>query len=488
MLYGAVTFSTLIRHRIERVPNLTPSIRVLLSQLIRAALIVFAFVIALSGVGIDLSAFAVLGGAIGVGIGFGLQKVVSNLMLLPILASYGSFDASFAKRAARSTEFGARIAGIFAAFARPGPAIAALCVCAALLAGSVWQARGLHFGDDHPGANELLPGSRYNRDANLFTSLFVHRMDLLSLVVEVPKESCIDYEVIEYLDRLTWHMQNAPGVHSVMSATPVARYLTAMWNEGNPKWTGIPRNRYALMQAMSSVPSALEVFNDDCSVMIVQVFTHDHKEQTVRQVTDAARAFRDQNPSDRIRLRLASGGIAVQVATNEVLETAARPMLLWTLAAVLIMALLAWRDWRGALACGATLVLGTLLGCAFMAQLGIGVMTSTLPVLALGIGIGSTFSFYLWDRLRQDLVQGADLPEAWLQTLRQSGGAVICMALTLALGSAVWWFSAITLQAEIGRLLALLLLAHGLLALTLLPALAFLLGARSPHGDRKIEV
>ena len=79
-------------------------------------------------------------------------------------------------------------------------------------------------------------------------------------------------------------MQNVPGVHSVMSATPVARYLTAMWNEGNPKWTGIPRNRYALTQAMSSVPAALGVFNADCTVMLVQVFTDDHEEETVRRV------------------------------------------------------------------------------------------------------------------------------------------------------------------------------------------------------------
>jgi len=80
LLYGALTISSLIVHRIDRVPNLTPSIRVLLAQVTKAALIVTAFVVSLSSVGIDLSAFAVIGGAVGVGIGFGLQKVVSNLI------------------------------------------------------------------------------------------------------------------------------------------------------------------------------------------------------------------------------------------------------------------------------------------------------------------------------------------------------------------------------------------------------------------------
>jgi predicted RND superfamily exporter protein len=413
------------------------------------------------------------------------SKIVSNLVLLPVLASYGGFDAGFASRAARSHELGARVAGAFGALARRGPAMVVLGVCALLLAVSTWQFRGRHFGDEHPGSAELLPGSRYNRDANLFTTRFEHRMDLLSLIAETPKDSCIDYEVIEYLDRLTWHMQNVPGVHSVMSATPVARYLTAMWNEGNPKWTGIPRNRYALMQAMSSVPGALGVFNDACTVMLVQVFTNDHQDQTVRRVVAAARAFRDENPSDRIQPRLASGGIAVQAATSEVLEAAEWPMLLWPLTAAFVLATLAWGTWRAALACYAPLALGTLLGYAFMTQMGIGVTTSTLPVLAVGIGIGSTFVFYLWDRLRQGLAQGADLADAWQQTLRQAGGAVVCMALTLALGAAVWRFSALTLQAEMGRLLTFLLLVHGLLALTLPPALAALLGAGSPHRDRR---
>jgi len=426
--------------------------------------------------------------ALGITAAFGVaSKIVSNLVLLPVLASYTKLDTSFASRATRSHEFGARLAGTFGTFARRGPSLATLGVCALLLALSAWQIPARHYGDEHPDSTELRPGSRYNRDANLFTSRFVHRMDLLSLIAETPKESCIDYEVIDYLDRLTWHMQNVPGVHSVMSATPVARYLTAMWNEGNPKWTGIPRNRYALMQAMSSVPAALGVFNADCTVMMVQVFTHDHEEQTIRRVTSAAEAFRDANPSDPVNLRLASGGIAVQAATNDVLEAAERPMLLWALAAAFVLATLAWRDWRASLACCAPLVLGTLLGYAFMTQLGIGVMTSTLAALALGIGIGSTFAFYLWDRLRHALARGADLPEAWRQTLQQAGGAVVCMALTLALGAAVWWFSAIALHAEMGRLLALLLLVQGLLALTALPALAALLGVRSPHRERETQ-
>jgi predicted RND superfamily exporter protein len=415
--------------------------------------------------------------AAGITAAFGVvAKIASNVVMLPVLASYGSFGAGVAEISSRARQLGTRTAGLFGAFAGRYLAVVTVIAGCTLLAVSAWQIRDRQLGDEHPGAGELTPDSRYNRDARLFTERFDLRMDLLLLIAEVPKDACIDYEVIDYIDRLTWHMQNVTGVHSVMSATPVARYLSAMWNEGNPKWTGIPRNRYALMQVMSSIPAALGVFNNDCSVMQVQVFTDDHGERTVRAVADAARGFRDNNPSEKVRLRLASGGLAVQAANNEVLADVEQPMLLWPLAAIVILALFAWRDWRAALACTAPHVLATALGYAFMARSGIGVTTSALPILVLGIGMGSTFSFYLWDNLRRGLTRGIDLAESWRDALQRCGGGVVCMALALTLTSAIWWFSSITAQAEAGRLLALLIPLHALLSLTLLPAMATVTG------------
>jgi small-conductance mechanosensitive channel len=79
-LWAATALSNFLDRRIRTVPDLTPSIQVLLGKLIRVALITFAVLIVLSSVGIDFSALALFSGAVGVGVGFGLQKIVSNLV------------------------------------------------------------------------------------------------------------------------------------------------------------------------------------------------------------------------------------------------------------------------------------------------------------------------------------------------------------------------------------------------------------------------
>lgn len=80
LLWLAFLASRLLERRITASPNLTPSVQVLIAKLLKATLVIVAVLAALSAVGLDLSAFALFGGALGVGLGFGLQKVVSNLV------------------------------------------------------------------------------------------------------------------------------------------------------------------------------------------------------------------------------------------------------------------------------------------------------------------------------------------------------------------------------------------------------------------------
>ena len=80
LMWAALSTGNFLDKRIQKIDELTPSLRVLLGKILRIALIVFAVMLAMQLLRIDLTALTVLSGAIGVGIGFGLQKVVSNFI------------------------------------------------------------------------------------------------------------------------------------------------------------------------------------------------------------------------------------------------------------------------------------------------------------------------------------------------------------------------------------------------------------------------
>jgi len=80
LLWGAISFGNFLDNRLQRTEELTPSLRVLLGKVLKIVLIITATLVGLSGLGLDLTLFTVFSGAIGVGLGFGLQKVVSNFI------------------------------------------------------------------------------------------------------------------------------------------------------------------------------------------------------------------------------------------------------------------------------------------------------------------------------------------------------------------------------------------------------------------------
>jgi predicted RND superfamily exporter protein len=121
---------------------------------------------------------------------------------------------------------------------------------------------------------------------------------------------------------------------------------------------------------------------------------------------------------------------------------------------------------------------------ALMVWLNIGVKVATLPVIALGVGIGVDYALYVMSILLGHLRQGASLSEAYYRALVSTGKVVMLTGITLAIGVATWIFSPIKFQADMGVLLAFMFVWNMVGALLLLPALAyFLLPARRTNTD-----
>ena len=119
-----------------------------------------------------------------------------------------------------------------------------------------------------------------------------------------------------------------------------------------------------------------------------------------------------------------------------------------------------------------------------MVALGIGVKVATLPVIALGVGIGVDYALYVMSIVLAEMRRGATLSQAYYRALQFTGKVVMLTGVTLAIGVGTWMFSPIKFQADMGVLLAFMFVWNMVGALVLLPALAyFLLPQRRLQAD-----
>jgi uncharacterized protein len=404
-----------------------------------------------------------------------LVIIFTNLLLLPVLLSYIRFPTDFRSRLTRGAEKREKIWVVLSRVTRPRNALAVIVVCLLLLAFGLYESPHMKIGDLHAGVPELRQDARYNRDAAMITNHFSIGVDILSTIVETVPDGCIEHDVMDAIDRFQWTMSNVPGVQSALSMPQVAKIINAGWNEGSLKWRVLPRDSQVMVQAVTPIETSTGLLNRDCSVMPVILFTEDHKAETIQRIVSAVQAFASENDSDRHRFRLATGNVGVQAATNEAVESAQLQILVWVYAATIFLCLITFRSLRVTLCIMVPLSLVSILCYALMALLDIGLKVSTLPVAALGVGVGVDYGIYIFSRMLRSMREGADLKRAYLETLRVTGSAVLVTGLTLAIGVSTWVFSALKFQADMGLLLSFMFLANMMGALLLLPSLAFFL-------------
>jgi predicted RND superfamily exporter protein len=397
---------------------------------------------------------------------------ITNFFLLPLLLSYLRLPKSYADWVAARRERGDALWRRLARGMRTRPSLIIILAGLALGAWGVQQSGRVQIGDIHAGVPELRADSRYNRDVGVITSKFTIGVDVLTVMVEAAPDAAVDHEVLSLMDEFEGRIREMPGVQSVLSLASVAKGINSGYSEGSLKWRVLPLNRQALAQAVSPVDTATGLLNSDSSVMPILVFLTDHKAGTLRAVTDAVQEFSAARPSAKARFRLAGGNAGVMAATNEVVAAAEKPILLWVFGAVIALCLIAFRSVRAALCIVLPLAIVSYLAYAVMAFLEIGLKTSTLPVVALGVGIGVDYGIYIFARLLADLRAGEYFEDAMFAALKDAGAAVVFTGLTLAIGVSTWFFSSLKFQADMGLLLTFMFLVNMVGAIILLPALA----------------
>lgn len=408
--------------------------------------------------------------------------IFTNLLFLPVILSFVGVSLSAAKRTLieECEENRGKGAGelwnLLDHFTERRWATRAVCIAALLAVIGFIVSLNLKIGDLDPGVPELRPNSRYNKDNAYITNNYGLSSDVFAVIMKTPPQGGMKYESLIEADRLTWDLKQLAGVQTTVALTNFIKVVTAGACEGSPKWNTLSRNQnnlnYGLTQAISISP---DLTNSDASVLPIIAYLKDHKAETLEQVVSLAEKFaRDHNTKDR-QFLLAAGSAGVEAATNIVVRQANRTMLLYVYGAVIILSFIAFRSWRAVIVAILPLILTSILCEALMVVLGIGVKVATLPVIALGVGIGIDYALYLLSVQLTYMRMGMSLPDAYKKAVQFTGKVVGLVGVTLAAGVITWAFSPIKFQADMGILLTFMFLWNMFGALILIPSLSYFL-------------
>ena len=324
----------------------------------------------------------------------------TNLVLLPVILSITGVSKTAAARSLRQEEQGIGTRGVWAVINRFAEskawAASAILVALALGIGGHVVSKRLQIGDLDPGAPELRANSRYNVDNAFITSSYALSSDVFAVIVKTPPEQCMQYATLQQADRLSWQLQQLPEVQATVSLADSVKQVTAGTYEGSAKWYTLSRNQeilnYGGQQAIQNTP---DLSNVECSVIPVVAYLKDHRAATLDKVSAHRRAVH-RRQQDGGRRAAAGGGCGGHRGRGEPGgRTAWLKMLAYIYGTVAILCLIAFRSWRAVLVALLPLALTSVLCEALMVVLGIGVKVATLPVIALGVGIGVDYALYL---------------------------------------------------------------------------------------------
>jgi predicted RND superfamily exporter protein len=385
----------------------------------------------------------------------------TNLIWLPLMVSYAKISERTIQKMRAALDRRERFWHLLAILVQPRYAVILSVGAVAIGVGAALEARHLVVGDLDRGAPELRPNSRFNQDTLYILNHFGNGADALIVFATTSlSKPCKPAKHFTAIDDFANEMRFVPGVHGIKSPSAGIKAGSVIANEGDIRWAVI-----------SHEPGLMRGFDDDCAPAPISLYLEDHKARTLSGVIASVKDYKTAHPDLPFELDLAAGNGGQAAAINDAVEAAQAPMLALVYLVVIAICAVTFRSLRAVICIIVPLALVSLIANAAMALLGIGLKVSTLPVAALGVGIGVDYGIYKFSRLSHYMGAGMSLQDAYIQTLRETGSAVIFTGLTLSVGVATWVFSPLQFQADMGLLLTLMFFMNMVGAIILLPAL-----------------
>jgi len=350
---------------------------------------------------------------------------------------------------------------------------------AIVFAVSGYYAFSLKVGDANPGSPILKPDSTYNLDATVINKAF-QGSDRMFVVVSGEKPDTVKQPaVLDNINQFQRYMDAQPEIGGSVSIADVLPAVNQVLHEGNPHYlapgpdAGV-NGELAYLFVSGSDPGDLQRYAaPDYKNASVTLFFRDHQGDTIRNAIARITEFTQKHPVADVQYLLAGGLAGVLAAVNEVILAGQIEAIALALLVLVVVVAITYRSLVAGMFFMIPVMLANTLTFSYMAYKGIGMNINTLPVVALGIGLGVDYSFYVVDAIREEMHRHGNLKQAISHALNSAGVGVLTTVMTLVVGVVLWSLSSLRLQAEMGALIAIWLIISALASLILMPALVY---------------
>ncbi len=344
----------------------------------------------------------------------------------------------------------------------------------------------LKIGDPVPGSPVFYAKHTYNKDQQLINKYFNASSENFVLYFEGGPESVYDPRVLLTFEEFRAHMESElPDIYkSSSSVIDLAKNVNLMFHDGDQAWYELPTNETALTGLMGYVrrltgQATLERFLDrKLEKTQITLYFADHTSDNLLRIRDAAYGFFKNRPMkiDAGTFKLAGGRIGMEIALNDEMKRSHIIIDLFVYAGIFILCAFSYRSIVAGLMLTLPLVLANAVAGAYMEMMGIGLSINTLPVAAIGAGLGVDFAIYLYSRAIEEFpLQNGDWDQTIIQSICTCGKAVVYTGITVILPILSWYFfSEMKFQAEVGFFLSLIMATNVLLCLTLHPLILYI--------------
>jgi predicted RND superfamily exporter protein len=367
-----------------------------------------------------------------------------------------------------------------------GRRVVIVCIFALLMVVGIYYSHFLKTGDTSPGKALLYDDHPYN----VATEKVYDHFDMASPMVIIAEgkkpEAIKDAHTLNQIDLFQRYMEQGDGATSSVTATTLLKTIFRTFHEGDPKWEMLPTRNDHVGQLFFLLTSGTRrgemdrFFSADYTNATITVFYGDYNNEIIRGAIDRAKSYiaAHTRPDDSVRYLLAGGLFGILAAQIEEVDWSYRVNVPLIFFVVFVLSYLTYHSVIGALIVMIPSILAQPLSEAVMYWIGIDFNINSLPVAAIGIGIGIDYGYYVLSRIVEEYEVVRDFDEANRRAIGTTGKAILFTGSTCVASVVFWLFHPLKFEAQMAFLLMMLMIFHAIGALVFIPSLVSLLRPR----------